>query len=52
MFAYYVQALRSILSSEKENCDGLYMLAPGSGSIRKCSLVGSDVSVWALMSLS
>ena len=53
MFAYYVQALRSILSSEKENCDGLYMLAPGSGTIRgcgpvfcRCGLVGVGVSLW------
>ena len=28
-------------------CDGLYMLGPGSGSIRRCGLVGVGVSLWA-----
>jgi len=26
-------------------CDGLYMLVPGSGTIR-CDLVGGSVSLW------
>jgi hypothetical protein len=26
--------------------DGLYMLGPGSGTIRRCGLVGVGVSVW------
>jgi hypothetical protein len=31
-------------------CDGFYMLYPGSGTIRRCGLVGVGVSqwVWAL----
>ena len=27
-------------------CDDLYMLGPGSGTIRRCSLVGVGVSLW------
>ena len=27
-------------------CDGLYMLVPGSGTIRRCGLVGVGVSLW------
>jgi hypothetical protein len=27
-------------------CDGLYMLSPGSGTIRRCILVGVGVSLW------
>ena len=27
-------------------CDGLYMLGPGSGTIRRCGLVGVGVSLW------
>jgi hypothetical protein len=27
-------------------CDGLYMLGPGSGIIRRCDLVGVGVSLW------
>ena len=27
-------------------CDGLYMLSPGSGTIRRCGLVGVGVSMW------
>ena len=31
-------------------CDGLYMIGPGSGTIWRCGLVGVDVSLlaWAL----
>jgi hypothetical protein len=28
--------------------DGLYMLSPGSGSIRRCGPVGVGVSLWVL----
>jgi hypothetical protein len=28
-------------------CDGLYMLGPGSGRIRRCGFVGVGVSLWA-----
>jgi hypothetical protein len=28
-------------------CDGLYMLGPESGAIRRCGLVGVGVSQWA-----
>jgi hypothetical protein len=28
------------------HCDGLYMLGPGSGTIRRCGLVGVGVSLW------
>jgi hypothetical protein len=28
-------------------CDGLYMLSPGSGTIWRCGLVGAGVSLWA-----
>jgi len=28
-------------------CDGLYMLSPGSGTIRRCSLVGVGVLLWS-----
>ena len=27
-------------------CDGLYILAPGSGTIWRCDLVGVGVSLW------
>ena len=27
-------------------CDGLYMLGPGSGTIRRCGPVGVGVSLW------
>jgi hypothetical protein len=27
------------------DCDGLYMLGPGSGAIRRCGLVGVGVSL-------
>ena len=27
-------------------CDGLYMLGPGSGTIRRCGLLGVGVSLW------
>ena len=27
-------------------CDGLYILGPGSGTIRRCGLVGVGVSLW------
>jgi hypothetical protein len=27
-------------------CDGMYMLGPGSGTIRRCGLVGIGVSLW------
>jgi hypothetical protein len=27
-------------------CDGLYMLGPGSGTIRRCDSVGVGVSLW------
>jgi hypothetical protein len=27
-------------------CDGLNMLGPGSGTIKKCGLVGVGVSLW------
>jgi hypothetical protein len=33
------------------SCDGLYMFGPGSGTIKRCGLVGVDVAllwVWAL----
>ena len=30
-----------------DSCDGLYMLGPGSGTIRRCGLVGVGVSLWA-----
>jgi hypothetical protein len=29
------------------HCDGLNMLGPGSGTIRRCVLVGGSVSLWA-----
>jgi hypothetical protein len=29
-------------------CDGLYMLGPESGTIRRCGLVGVGVSLWML----
>ena len=29
-------------------CDGLYMLGSGSGTIRKCGLVGVGVALWTL----
>ena len=28
-------------------CDGLYMLGPGNGTISRCGLVGIGVSLWA-----
>jgi hypothetical protein len=28
------------------HCDGLYMLGPGSGTIRKCGPVEEGVSLW------
>ena len=28
-------------------CDALYMYGPGSGTIRRCDLVGVGVSLWA-----
>jgi len=28
------------------NYDGLHMLGPGSGTIRRCGLVGVGVSLW------
>jgi hypothetical protein len=28
-------------------CDGLYMLGPGGGTIRRCGLVGVGVPLWA-----
>jgi hypothetical protein len=35
-----------IKGSEHWECDGLYMLCPGSGTIRRCGLVGVGVSMW------
>ena len=32
--------------SSDSTCDGLYMLSPRSGTIRKCGPVGVDVSLW------
>jgi hypothetical protein len=29
------------------DCDGLYMLGPGSGIVGRCGLVGVGVSLWA-----
>ena len=29
------------------HCDGLYMLGPGSGTIRRYDLVGVGMSLWA-----
>jgi hypothetical protein len=28
------------------SCDGLYMLGLGSGTVRRCGLVGVGVSLW------
>ena len=30
----------------ERQCDGLYRLGPGSGTIRRHGLVGVDVSLW------
>jgi hypothetical protein len=30
------------------SCDGLYMLGPGSGTVRGCGHVGVGVSLWVL----
>jgi len=36
----------SICPLFKAPYDGLYMIGPGSGTIRRCGLVGVDVSLW------
>ena len=44
-----------IIQQEKAvvtKCDGLSVLGPGSGTIRKCGLIGVDVSLWARALLS
>jgi hypothetical protein len=49
-----VQALESkgikIYVVDKESCDGLYMLGPESGTIRRCGHIGVGMSllVWSL----
>jgi hypothetical protein len=42
--------IHSILKTSKHHCDGLYMLSPGSGTIRRFDPVGAGVSlcVWTL----
>jgi hypothetical protein len=45
----WVKALAIIpddLSLILGNCDGLYMLGPGSGTVRRCGFVGVGVSLW------
>ena len=35
-----------ICFSQGVECDGLYMIGPGSDLIRRCGLVGVGVSMW------
>jgi len=30
----------------QEHCDGLHMLGPRSGTIRRCGLIGGSVALW------
>jgi hypothetical protein len=37
---------RGFFFNRRDMCDGLYMLGPVSGTIRRCGLVGVGVSLW------
>jgi hypothetical protein len=39
-------AKRNLCTGHSAMCDGLYMLGPGSGTIRSCDLVRVGVSLW------
>jgi hypothetical protein len=39
--------MRKLETQRMTHCDGLYMFGPGSGTIRRCGLVGVGVSLWA-----
>ena len=46
MLVYYIYAMPVVNRRSLGTCDGLYMLGPGNGTIRRCDLVGVGVSLW------
>ena len=40
------QQINSSIKNEVQSCDGLYMLVPGSGTIRRCGFIGTGESLW------
>ena len=40
-----ISFMRPVVKVEYARCDGLYVLGPGSGTIRRYGLVGVDVSL-------
>jgi hypothetical protein len=50
----HVERCSSCAEDLDEFCDGLYMLVPWSGTVRRCGLAEVDVVlwVWALIPLS
>jgi hypothetical protein len=48
---YLVKKLLMIAPIFNRHYDGLYMLSPGSGTVRRCGLAGVGVSLWDLSPL-
>jgi hypothetical protein len=49
MFRYdphQLMCLNKPIGAQGVECDGLYILGPGSGIIWRCGLVGVGVSLW------
>jgi hypothetical protein len=46
VFFYHVGPGHGLLDISYGNCDGVYVLGPGSGTIRRCGPIGVGVSLW------